>query len=515
MRRWPILVLFAFAASVKAQTIAEVQAGASNYIGSGGGFVLYGPSGETHFSAGTVNGKFVYNTSQRFEFRKWEVYAGDYQLPLTTGQLSLTAPVRGLSFIKRQKRGEIALFSGALGDAFSSPYFFGINHAHMGAGFSFKRDVGHGFTLGTIQVASQKKTSLEEIRWTPDCSIGAPQPPLAGAGTLRSCWWKQHFEFRAQGGWLQNNKQVGGTANFSTRHVSASANRSTYIFAPQPDQPTSPASLLPFQRVTVNSGSLSGGLSLFTAGASLFQSTHSSGMNYSLGMHIGNFQVNVSDFNSRSFTNGARRKQAGQFLTTTERLSLHWQLAQYVSRSQGTWNYNFGGGYTSNRLSAQVGYNLLYFPLLQHPFQKVLSVNLTFRIRSASMNVGTIALPNGKVQWTTGGEDYTAVPGLRLPSVPGASADARMLPSTGHGGKHLVEVFVHDTEGAPVEGAAVLVGPDMLYTNSQGHISSRQKKAANRIMVDVNQFLSGEWSVVSAPEESDGKVVEIVVKKKS
>jgi len=31
-------------------------------------------------------------------------------------------------------------------------------------------------------------------------------------------------------------------------------------------------------------------------------------------------------------------------------------------------------------------------------------------------------------------------------------------------------------------------------------------------MVDVNQFLSGEWSVVSAPGESDGKVVEIVVK---
>jgi len=506
-----LLLIAAFLCSTvaSAQTIAEVNGGASNYFGSGAGVTLYGAGGETRFSGGLLNGRFHYSASQRVELHGWDLDVGDTQFFVSAGTMALTAPVRGLAVIKHGKRSEFHAFTGAIGDVFSSPYFFGIEHAKVGGGLSYKREIAKGFTLGTIQAVDVKhKTSLGEFEWKPSCQIGAPNPPLAGAGAFRNCWW-QHVDLRGQAGILQNQAQAGGTANLAFNHLGATASRAFYVFAPQPSTQPVPTSSngLP-QRVTVDSGALFGGVSILTGNASVFRSALSSGKTYGAGLRLGSVQVQASQFTSRSKTN----RQSGLMLTTTERLGLHLSTTQYASHSNGTWSYNAGMSWSSNRFSIQIGQSLLYYPLLQHPFQRTLNVNLTIRIRSGSVSVGTVALPSGKLQWNVGGTAYQPVP-VNLPAIPGvASADRRMLPSAGHGGKHLVEVFVHEPDGTAVEGAAILIGNDLLYTNSQGRISSRQRKAVNRIMIDVSQFLSGEWSVVSAPGASDGKVVEIVVK---
>jgi len=59
--------------------VVQVSGGASNFIGNGGSVVLYGPNGETHFSGGVINNRFVYNAAEDFMLGNWEVDIGDTQ----------------------------------------------------------------------------------------------------------------------------------------------------------------------------------------------------------------------------------------------------------------------------------------------------------------------------------------------------------------------------------------------------------------------------------------------------
>jgi hypothetical protein len=291
--------------------------------------------------------------------------------------------------------------------------------------------------------------------------------------------------------------------NATWLHFGVSASRALYMFNPEPGV-VSPVT----GSTTVNNGSVYGNWSVLSGNASVFDSNLSKGLNFGIGAHLGWVSVQASDYSSKSTTG----KQKGQLVSITERVGLHLTVTEYASFSHGQFNYNFGGSYSNNRISASLGYSIMYFPMLQQPFQKVLTVNIGLRFRSAMVSAQTIALPNGKVQWATSGGDYISTP-LKMPAIPGATAaDIRSLASSGHGGKCVVQVTVKDDRGEPVEGAAVLIGKDTLWSDSQGFASVREKRAANPVKVDLDQFIGNRnWDVVSAPTESNGGKVQIVL----
>lgn len=472
-----VILMLCFPNVSQSQSVAEIQGGASNFLGNGGGFLLHGPNSETKVSAGVINGKFASSVSVHFEYRKWDVVLGDNMFGLTSGQMSLSAPIRGISAYRTWGKNDIHLFTGALGQAFSSPYFFGIEHTHIGAGISYKHSFGNNFTVGTIQTVGQKKTSLEDAEYK----------------------WGTHLRLHGQAGWLESNPQVSGDAAIAFRHLGFAANRSAYIFnvrcAGCPPITTS--------KVTTNSFSAYGSYGFFNAGASLFESSVNRGKSLNAGVHFGWLQVQASDYISG--------KQSNQLIAVMER-GLHWTISEYLSHSNGTWSGNVGVGYTSNRFSVQVGYQELYFPLLRQPFQKVLSIQFSLRVKSASVNVGTVVQPNGRNQWTVGGDDYLQTK-LRLPTIgTGENNAAHSLPQFGHGGKYVIQGQVVDTDGNPVEGACVLVGKDTVYTDSTGHFSIREKKKNPPIRVDVDNFMTpGTWEAVFVPGES----AHLTVKRKS
>lgn len=486
-----LVLLMLWSPAISAQTL-EVQGGGSDFLGNGGGLVLYGPNSETRFSAGVLNGRFAYGASEEFEFNKWDVTVGDRQFNLTGGQMYLATPVRGVSATRIHPFGckdivkatgtllgylgqhcngdQLSVFAGAVGDVYSSPFFFGIQRTHLGAGFSYKRQLTRAFTVGTIQaIAGPRRTSLEELNYR-----------------------LKHFELQAQAGWLQNNLQFGGTVTASATHFGAMAGRNTYVF-------NQPGEVAISSRVTVNNFALYGGYGFVNGSANLFQSNINTGESFNLGAHFNWFQVQVGDFKSG--------KISSQLLTTTEH-SLHWQLSQFVTRSNGTTNLNFGGGYASNRFSASIGYNVLYFPLLANPFQKVLSIQIGLRIRAASINTGNIILPNGKSQWSVGVDDYLQTR-MRVPSIgTGDQNSGRMVAQFGHGGKFVIEGWVTDKTGTPIEGAAVLIGKDEVFTDSQGHFSIRQRRKQNPIHVDFDNFmLPGSFALVSVSDTSPIKII--------
>jgi len=489
------------------QGVVQLQGGASSFSGNGGGLVIYGPNSETHFSAGVINNHFAYSAAENFMFHDWEIGVGDNQFAITGGQFYLSAPVRGISLTRKRPyacrndvriptarrvaiagytgkrcRGDsLYVFAGAVGSVVSSPFFYGIQQAHLGAGLGYKRELTRHFTVGTIQAWTRlKRTSLEEADFKTN-----------------------HFEIKGQGGWLENNLQLSGNASAAWNHLGMNAGRSTYVFSTQ-----QPGFVIPVSRITVNNFGVFGGYSHFSGSASVFQSNLNTGESLNLGARFGWFQVQASKYNSG--------KTSSKLLTITEH-SMHWSLSQYITRSNGSTSVNFGAGYVSNRFTAQVGYNVLYFPLLPQAqaFQKVLSVTLGFRFKSTSLSATTVVNPQAKNQWQVGGDDYASTP-LRMPAIPGASNDARRLPSRSHGGRYCFEFYVVDSDGNPIDGANLIVGQDSVFTNSQGRASSRQKHKTMPLRVDLDNFIAPEqFEIVDAPQTAEaGQPVKIIVKRK-
>lgn len=476
-----LMLMIAFPAYAQIQ----VQAGASSFMGTGGGVVIYAPNSETSASGGVYGGKAYYSISERFMLDKFDVVVGDRFFSLTSGQMGLSVPVRGLSAILRNSKGELDVFVGAAGDAFMSPYFSGIKHTQLGGGFSYKRAITKSFMLGTIQASVVGKvTSLGEAEYQ----------------------WRS-FRFRTEDGLMQGNASYNYDALFASRHFGADLSQATFLYTQEPGQP-----VLLIDRTTYESVSANSQFGVWSGNASIFHSTQNMGESFGTGLNFRPFSVSGNYFTSKG--------QRIALLTLTER-SLHWGLTQYISRTdlrgQSNIGVNFGGYYTSNAWTAQIGYSEQYYPLLAQPFLKTLTASLSIHFHALSVNAQTITTPGGKLTWATYGNDYLQqrVP---IPAIGNGQLSGAHITQSGHSGKYIIQGVVVDDKGVPVSGAAILVGKsDEVYTDSQGQFSVREKHAENTIKVDCDGFMAGgQWDVVSAPSTGKpGSVVKIIVRRKT
>jgi len=204
---------------------------------------------------------------------------------------------------------------------------------------------------------------------------------------LPKCWLK-HLDFRLSGGYLQNNLQITGGANLSLPHFGASANRATFIFAPNFNCRRCRRNEL-LSTVVV----FFGGVSVFSGNASIFQSNLSTGKTYGIGAHVGWFQLSfrISVPNENTKTDGQLVNDGTRWVASFFD-GIHFEIARN-DKLEHRWSYS------SNRWSAQVGYSLLFYPALLESFQKTLTVQITFRLRSASISVGTVTMPQDAINF--------------------------------------------------------------------------------------------------------------------
>lgn len=109
------------------------------------------------------------------------------------------------------------------------------------------------------------------------------------------------------------------------------------------------------------------------------------------------------------------RSPRNRFVTSsfTERLSRRWSVSQFLTYSQGHWSVNYGGSFTSNRLTASVGYVTDFLPYRPggSPFQQTISIGLTWQLpHSTTLTLATNTLPNGDMRWSSYGSSYLQVP---------------------------------------------------------------------------------------------------------
>src|SRR2546430_16584207 len=144
-------------------------------------------------------------------------------------------------------------------------------------------------------------------------------------------------------------------------------------------------------------------------------------------------------------------------------------LLQVINYSQGRTNVLSAGISPSNRYTVSVAYQPLYLPFRANPFSQGISVTLRIRLfGSLQVNAQTFRSADGRLRYTASGD--TVLNGNFRP----ASGDAQ------NAFKHLRYVVrgpVQDEMGNPVEGAASLVGEELVIPSTRGEFLGRRKTA--------------------------------------
>ena len=182
--------------------------------------------------------------------------------------------------------------------------------------------------------------------------------------------------------------------------------------------------------------------------------------------------------------------------TVRENFSDRFGLLQLISRSDGQTSFGFGGYFTSNRLIMQANYLNVYLPFRpNNPFEQALSVNASVRIVGPlQATVASNVAPDGHIRYTFGMNTYLYRVRGMIGALPGSSFSM---------GKYVVQGTVKDEAGNPIEGAALRIGKDISYTDSDGHFLARfSKRGPFPLTVEPQEFLSAlPYEAVSAPPQ--------------
>jgi hypothetical protein len=124
----------------------------------------------------------------------------------------------------------------------------------------------------------------------------------------------------------------------------------------------------------------------------------------------------------------------------------------------------------------------------------------------AAVSLNTQTSPTGKMLYTVSGEDY-----LQTSVLPGNTQSTHKVT-----GKFLILGTVTDEEGNPVDGAAVAIDGETVYSNTAGQFQARVKTSkAVTVEVLTAEFLSGTWECAQkASTAAPGKPVALVVNRK-
>lgn len=180
-------------------------------------------------------------------------------------------------------------------------------------------------------------------------------------------------------------------------------------------------------------------------------------------------------------------------LMLQERISERVALSQLVSWSAGRWTSSLGGTYRGETTDLGVGYGFVHTPLDPvRPFQRTLNLTVRLQLGNYRAAVATTVTPSGAVVY-----DASAATFLYLGGENGLSAAPLSAPLT----RYLVQGIVRDERGAPLSGAALSIGGELVFSDSRGRFFARfrsTRQVAVRVLVE--EFLvPGRFSVQLVP----------------
>lgn len=491
--------------------LIKVEAGASDMVPTVGGSVsLQGQRYEGYLGAGLLNGSFQLGSYVKTAFGSYQFTAGDQSLAFNLptdifgGGEYLTA--RGLG-AALPGNNHIFIFAGVTTLGTGTPLFQAFQNQTPLAMVFMDKAITPNFHFYSRNIISHQQTWIEGFDWSPQpwlkaslsAGIGSNKPYFAASLDADRNW------YQIKAGYIQVSS---GFRRITTPSLFASepdrenilvtvkpysslvltAGHENFL-APQGDLTA------PFERASVDQLQSSFELARFRLGAGLFESRGPSGSTVSDGFTVSrgitrNIDGTVSYYQNLS---GPRPRASYLISTIRETISPKLSLLQVINHTPGNTNVLFGGSYTTNWVSVSVDYQTLYMPFLANPLVTGVGVTLHLKLwRGFEVNGDTFRSPDGKLRYTG------SVSTLLTPSLHFAQGDEKRAPKMSD---YIVHGYVRDEHGSPIEGAAILIGDQTVFSNGAGEFLLRLKKAqAMALTVLPEEFLSPlHFAIVSAP----------------
>jgi hypothetical protein len=212
-----------------------------------------------------------------------------------------------------------------------------------------------------------------------------------------------------------------------------------------------------------------------------------------VGRRIGRrFEVNTNWFQSKPKSGATSTILSG---TVRENFSSRFSLLQLISRTDGQTTFAFGGDFTSNRLMLRADYENVYLPFRpDRPFEQALALNVALRVAGPlQVTAASNVAPDGHLRYSFGASTYL----YRFRGMMSAQSETFSI------AKYLVQGIVKDDHGAPVEGAALHIGKEVVYTDSSGRFLVRfSRRGPFPVSVAPDEFITnGVYEAVSVPAE--------------
>ncbi len=446
---------------------------------SGAGITIHSPDQTLTIGLGSSPTGLHFGFSDSFKFHGYDLTAGDHifsfsQLVIVERGLAVEkhfernctakptgARLAGFTGCSHEKR--LIAFVGSTGSSFNPVFFQSYRLNSAGAGI-YAEEIFKNGSLSTLEsVHGHRYTALESAEWTPSVfrfSIGGGVlenvPRFDAQAQMRPKSWMQfavgHNEIQANNGrQTEFFKYDSAQAAFLTRH--------------------------------------------FTIYGSAFEG-----------------QQRLSVFSGASIRLAGFDNQIGYFHTTrepriiTDNISKRvgiYEVSGFYSNTQGHQTFGIGGGIHTNRFTLSLNHQVLYNIALG-VFQNTSTLNLSFRVHDATVSLGGLRDPTRKIRYNVFGNDYIQAGFANAPQQ-----------NIGLGGKYVAKGFVVDEHNKPIQGAAILLDKQELFSDAVGYFEAHIKHKSARVSVNVLEFAApGEWELVSAPSTiTAGEPARIVVRR--
>lgn len=424
--------------------VFEVTGGSSTLFESqGAGVTTYLPKQTIYTGLGFTHDGVHFGVSDTFEFHHWNTTVGDRSFSFQ----GLTLYERGVSIEKQSTTQELVLFTGATGTGFAAPYFRSFGLQSAGAGVYWKRKFEHGYFSSLEATDGHKRTTLQSGEWE----------------------WRT-VRFTGTGGLLSNTAYVNGQVTYRPAKWFLLTGGHNDVFLPE--------------HARYNSGQVGLLVGRFDGYASAFTSKLGIADAVGGGVRLGSASVRANFYQAphqRSIVTVSGNEQWNHFAVNAT-----W------SHTGSNSTIGVGGGYTGNRISVRLDHTVL-LNLLTGQFQRTTVATVGVRIGNVSATLSGL-FDHKHVKYTADGTGFAYGHWV--------SAETEQQHAPVKAGKFIVQGTVVDDQGNPVEGAAVQVGTQTVYTNAQGAFMARVKQPGRvKVQALPTAFATpGLWETVSGPD---------------
>jgi hypothetical protein len=505
-------VLIGLPTASSAQTVVEVQGGGSSFAGGYGATANFWRSGlDGWIGLGYLDG-FRAGAFLRKSMNKDTLSLGNSALVMSLPTDIFTSGynllVQGASYAGGNDRTSYLAFGGASSAGVAAPSFQPTDiEQPMGAVF-FQHRAAPTVRVTASAIFADKQTVLPGLQWQPlpdltagfVAGVGSGRPYAASSLSLR----RGRLDVKASYTWNPDRFRRAPVPTPNQTEVDRENISITYELSPQfsigagrQNFVQDSADSRPALRATGNTLFAGGRVRSLRVTAGLYDSRSEGIRNLSSYVAVGHELTRWLD--AEVFVLQSRPE--GQPTLTTPLANLRWRISPRVGLSQ---QISFHNGRPTVLLGASLitpigefgaDYQIVHQPFQPFsPFRSALNLRARLQLGRYSTNIGTYIRPDGAVDYSASGSTF-----LYMGSFGGVQPQQVGRPMA----RYVIRGTVRDQAGDPIEGAALDLGGEVVFTNSTGEFFLRAKHP-RRVSVKIlpEEFLlPGRWEVVSAPNE--------------